>query len=85
LADTVADADLSRDAGTGFVFTDYTPAAMMDAIRRAVAAFADEVRWAGICNRGMELDFSWDHSAANYRALYEAALEVDAPAPIHHH
>jgi starch synthase len=85
LADTVADADLSRDAGTGFVFADYTPAAMMDAIRRAVAAFADNVRWADIRRRGMELDFSWERSAANYRALYEAAHEVDAPAPIHHH
>jgi starch synthase len=85
LADTVTDADLNRDTGTGFVFADYKPAAMIDAIRRAVAAFADKVRWGSIRRRGMELDFSWDHSAENYMALYEAALEVDAPAPIHHH
>jgi glycogen synthase len=58
---------------------------MLDAIRRAAAAFADRTRWDNIRRRGMELDFTWDHSAANYISLYEAALEVDAPASIHHH
>ena len=85
LADTVVDADDNPRQGTGFVFTKYTAAAMLDAIRRAVAAFADQKRWENVRRRGMELDFTWDHSAANYISLYEAALEVDAPASIRHH
>lgn len=85
LADTVADADSSSGQGTGFVFTEYTAAAMLDAIRRALAAFADQKRWARIVERGMSRDFTWDHSAANYISLYESALKVDVSASIHHH
>jgi starch synthase len=85
LADTVVDADDNPRQGTGFVFEEYTAAAMLAAIQRAVAAFADQKRWEDVRRRGMGLDFTWDHSAANYISLYQAALEVDAPASIHHH
>jgi starch synthase len=51
---------------------------MLDAIQRAVAAYADAGRWTQIQRRGMRCDFSWDRAASEYLALYETALRVDA-------
>ena len=45
LADTVADADVNPAEGNGFVFHEYDPGDMKDAISRALAAFADRRRW----------------------------------------
>ncbi|MBP2674304.1 MAG: glycogen synthase (ADP-glucose) [Deltaproteobacteria bacterium] len=74
LADTVVDADLDPAEGTGFVFHEYDPGEMKDAISRALAAYADRGRWEGIVRRGMERDFSWEASARQYVDLYERAL-----------
>jgi starch synthase len=73
LADTVTDCDTAADAGTGFTFKDYRADAMVFALRRAVAAYRDRRRWAGIMRRGMELDLSWAASAARYLKLYADA------------
>jgi starch synthase len=78
LADTVIDADSDGVHGTGFAFTPYDSGEMLDAIQRAVTAFADTERWMQIQKRGMLCDFSWDRSATEYTALYETALRVDA-------
>ena len=72
LDDTVTDADASPDEGTGFKFTDYTPAALVAVIQRALATFADRARWADIQRRGMKRDHSWDASARAYVKLYES-------------
>ena len=74
LADTVEDADAERGTGTGFVFDDYTGAALLDAIDRALSAFAIPSRWQKIMANGMKQDFSWATSAAKYERLYHAAL-----------
>ena len=42
LADTVIDADADPRAGTGFVFGPAEPGALVEAVRRAIAALADE-------------------------------------------
>jgi starch synthase len=60
-------------AGTGFVFREYRPAALLDAITRALAAFADARRWKALQVAGMQQDFSWDRSAAEYVKIYERA------------
>ena len=75
LADTVIDADRSAQRGTGFTFTAYTPNALIGALDRAAAAFADPDRWQAIQRRGMAADFSWHTSAQQYVALYRRALE----------
>lgn len=74
LADTVKDADADPAAGTGFVFDEYDPGDLKDAVSRALAAFADRPRWEGIVRRGMEKDFSWEASARQYVDLYKKAL-----------
>jgi len=76
LADTVIDADRSAKHGTGFVFTAYTAKALVGAIDRALAAFADTNRWPAIQCRGMAADYSWNASAQQYVTLYRRAIEL---------
>jgi starch synthase len=79
LVDTVADYDPRTDQGTGFVFgpcgrnaqREHMGRALLEAIQRALVVRRDAARWAGIVDRGMAADFSWDRSAAQYRALYD--------------
>jgi len=74
LADTVADADSNPVTGTGFSFDDYTPEAMMEAVRRAVGAFTERPRWRKIQKNAMAQDFSWNRSAKRYVDLYRRTL-----------
>ncbi len=73
LADTVVDAGLA--GGTGFVFDDARPEALLQTLRRAEEVFADPTAFAALQKQGMACDFSWEEAAAGYEALYEAALE----------
>jgi starch synthase len=70
LKDTVVDA--AEPDGTGFTFTDYTPEALLDAVRRALAAFRQPDVWRAMQRRAMELDHSWDASAREYVKVYRA-------------
>jgi len=77
LADSIIDAtpEAAR-AGTanGFVFTDYTPQALLDAVRRALDAFQTPRAWRRLQAAGMAADFSWAASAKKYLALYERTI-----------
>ena len=64
LADTVADGE------TGFLFDRAESEALLDAVRRGVAAYRDERRWREIQRRGMARDFSWSGPARLYADLY---------------
>lgn len=76
LADTVVDDGDRAGLGTGFVFQEYSPAALVEAIRRAVVSFKDPAAWRALVARGMRLDFSWDASAGRYVQLYRRAIEL---------
>ncbi len=67
LDDTIED-------GTGFKFAEYSGEALLNAIRKAVAAYAGREEWQTMMRRGMEKDFSWRTSAAAYSALYRRLL-----------
>jgi starch synthase len=73
LSDTVRDVDPETCRGTGFRFVEYTPAALLSAIRRALAAFGNRPLWRRIQKGGMRQDFSWDASARQYVDVYERA------------
>jgi starch synthase len=75
LADTVVDYSLGETRSTGFVMADYTPAALLEALNRALAVFADPARWRGLQRAGMQHDFSWDRSAREYVKIYELAIQ----------
>jgi starch synthase len=66
--------DDTIEEGTGFKFVEYTGAALLSAVRAAVAAYTDRKGWQGMMRRGMQKDFSWRISAAAYSALYRRLL-----------
>jgi starch synthase len=71
LVDTVRPHSPRNGRGTGFLFSDYTPAAMMAAIGAALAAYRNRKAWARLQRNGMRADFSWDRSAAEYVKMYQ--------------
>lgn len=76
LADSVVDATphtLKDKTATGFLFDAATPTALRDALQRALALYQQPRKWRPLMKRGMEQDFSWEHSAGQYLALYERA------------
>jgi len=73
LADTVEDHDAEGNTGTGFVFKNFDPQAMMVAIVRAHENFRHKNIWRAIQKRAMSRDFSWDKSAQEYAHLFNLA------------
>jgi starch synthase len=71
LADTVEPWSPTTRTGTGFVFTQFTPEALLQAIRDAQECWNDRQAWRVLQRNGMERDFSWDHQAEEYAALYK--------------
>ena len=74
LADTVRDYVPRRAKPTGFVFHEYAPAALLEALARALSLFADRPKWQALQVAGMQQDFSWDRSAQEYVKIYERAI-----------
>jgi starch synthase len=76
LDDTVEDYDPDTGAGTGFKFVEYTPVAMLEAVRRALEVYRNAAAWKRIQQRGMEQDHSWDVSAREYVKVYRSAVRA---------
>ncbi len=77
LADSVVDATENPRTGTGFVFVETTPAALVAAVRRAAAMRADPAAWAALRDRGMAVDFNWvTGSAPRYLEAYRRAIAI---------
>jgi starch synthase len=62
--------DDTIDSETGFKFAEYSSAALLAAVRQALAAFSNRDAWRETMRRGMTRDFSWKASAGQYSALY---------------
>ena len=80
LDDTVVDYDEKTKTGTGFKFIDYTPAAMIACLRRAVATYRHNAQWNELVGRVMGLDFGWPASARRYIELYDELVPKRAAA-----
>jgi starch synthase len=79
LADTVVDANaatLAAGSATGFVFDAETPEALLAAIQRATALYADRASWRRMVRQAMTRDFSWEAAARQYVALYRELAPV---------
>jgi starch synthase len=73
LVDSVVDANeaaLAQGWGTGLHFAPATPEALMAAIGRALALFAEPAAFSRVQANGMAADLSWSRSAARYAALF---------------
>lgn len=79
LVDTVRPFDARNGQGTGFLFADYHPDAMLDALERALATFHRTSTWRRLQVRGMLKDFSWDRSAQEYVRVYKRVIASRRP------
>jgi starch synthase len=66
--------DDTVDGETGFKFWEYSPEALLGAVRFAIQKWFDRDGWQDRMTRGMAKDFSWDQSAGQYQALYRHLL-----------
>ena len=74
LVDSVRPYNARNGQGTGFLFSDYSPAALRDAILRAIVAYQQPRSWRRLQINGMKKDFSWDRSAAEYLKVYKRVI-----------
>lgn len=77
LVDTVSELTPDLTQGSGFVFQDYAPEALVLAVKRGIDTFKkNRMSWYQAVQRVMKLDFSWRGSAPKYEAAYRRALET---------
>jgi starch synthase len=76
-------ADTVRDDETGFLFDDYHPGALDQAIARALARFADPPAWTARMRTAMAQDFGWERSAQQVAAVYARGALRAGAAPGH--
>ncbi|HEY5539482.1 MAG TPA: glycogen synthase GlgA [Thermoplasmata archaeon] len=74
LSDTIVDVSADPAKGNGFTFETYTPAALLDATRKAIDCYRGGRGWKALVQRAMTRDLSWGASAKEYGALYEKVL-----------
>jgi len=75
LSDTVVDERLNGKEQTGFSFAEYSAAALLETLLRALKAYGDREGWKKIMRCGMTRDFSWKQSALKYEELYRRAVQ----------
>ncbi len=75
LSDTVAGCNAGAGRCTGFLFEEYSAPALIDGLRRALKVFSNKAKWQRLMRAGMKQDFSWEHSAKEYAALYRTATK----------
>jgi starch synthase len=73
LSDTIHDYEPLASKGTGFLFSDYTPPAMQDAVKRALCVYTDSEKMHRMMSTCMMMDFTWTNSAKKYIELYKVA------------
>jgi starch synthase len=79
LVDTVKPYNPKNGQGTGFLFSDYHPDALLNALQRALQTYRDRPKqWRRLQANGMKRDFSWEHSASEYVKLYKRLLPGSA-------
>ncbi len=75
LADTVRPFNPKNGQGTGFLFTDYDPSALWDALQRALTTYRSHPKaWRRLQTNGMKKDFSWVRSATEYVRIYRQTM-----------
>jgi starch synthase len=71
--------DSIEDGETGFLFTEYAPAALEEAVGRALARYRERAAWRAMVRRAMSRQFGWEGSAVRYLDVYRRALAHRSP------
>jgi starch synthase len=70
LGDTIHDCRMGD--GNGYVFEDYSAAALFETIRHALDLYKYHIDdWTNLIKAAMNCDFGWDISARDYANLYK--------------
>jgi starch synthase len=72
LDDTIESVDSVAGTGNGFKFAEASAAELLAALREALALYRQPTVWARLVQNAMACDFSWERSAREYEALYQA-------------
>jgi len=74
-------ADTINDRITGFLFDEYQPWALREALASALALYADADAWRVHVRQAMARDFGWDQSVSAYHDVYRRAIRWRAAKP----
>ena len=69
-------ADSIVDGMTGLLFDEYTPEALIEAVKQAIARYRDPATWRALTGRAMGQRFGWEVSAKKYLEVYRSALAL---------
>ncbi|MBU1366970.1 MAG: hypothetical protein KJ711_04070, partial [Candidatus Omnitrophica bacterium] len=72
LVDTVV--DISQKGG-GFVFSNYTSADLISALKLANQIFTEKKKWLKIIKKIARYNFSWEAAAAKYIEMYNKTIK----------
>jgi starch synthase len=72
--------DSIEDGATGFLFDEYTPDALEQALQQAVERYRDRTAWRSMMRRALKRSFGWEPSADQYLAVYRRALAARSAA-----
>ncbi len=67
-------------SGTGFKFSEYSPAALLATLQQAVDAYRQPKVWQRLRQNCMRKDFSWASSAKQYAKIYQSLYKGKAKA-----
>jgi starch synthase len=72
--------DSITDGETGLMFDEYAPAALEQAVLRALGLYRDRSAWKALVQRAMGLPFGWEGSTLRYLDVYRRALSLHRAA-----
>jgi starch synthase len=73
--------DTIVDRVTGFLFDEYEPEALRQALHAALTIYADPGAWRDHMRQAMTRDFGWAGSVARYHDVYRRAIRHRAGRP----
>lgn len=71
LDDTIQEYDAAQGTGNGFKFQEYSAAALLSSLKKAISVHRQKERWRPLVQKAMACDFSWEISAREYLRLYQ--------------
>jgi starch synthase len=74
LDDTIREFNPETEQGNGFKFAEYSSAALIEEVKKALTAYQNKRLWQKLVKKAMKEDFSWKKSALKYAELYDRVL-----------
>lgn len=75
LADTIEEFEPETGKGNGFLLSEYSATALVNALKRAITVYRQKETWQRLVNNMMEANFSWVTSTKEYLKLYQKAMD----------